>query len=146
MRSLLRLGPIDRRSSSTFATWQSGWSVSASRTSAGTFNATNTGVSWRELLETCRDVAGSEAEIVWVPDEFLVEQGVGEWMELPLWIVDPAMSAADEAVVDRALAAGLHVSASGDTVRGTLDDAKPTETAGLTPEREAALLAAWHAR
>ena len=112
----------------------------------GTFNATNTGVPWRSLLETCRDVAGIEAEIVWVPDEFLVEQGVGEWMELPLWIVDPAMSAADEAVVDRALAEGLRFRTLAETVRGALDDAKPTETAGLTPEREAALLAAWHAR
>jgi 2'-hydroxyisoflavone reductase len=112
----------------------------------GTFNATNAGVSWRELLETCRDVAGSDAEITWVPDEFLVEQGVGEWMELPLWIVDPAMSAADEAVIDRALAAGLRFRPLADTVRGTLDEATPTEAAGLTPEREDALLAAWHAR
>ncbi|MDH4102059.1 MAG: SDR family oxidoreductase [Thermoleophilia bacterium] len=112
----------------------------------GTFNATNAGVSWRELLETCRDVAGTDAEFVWVPDGFLVEQGVGEWMELPLWIVDPAMSAADEAVIDRALAAGLRFRPLADTIRATLDEARPTETAGLSPEREAELLAAWHAR
>jgi len=67
-------------------------------------------------------------------------------MELPLWIVDPAMSAADEAVIDRALAAGLRFRPLADTVRGTLDEATPTEAAGLTPEREDALLAAWHAR
>lgn len=112
----------------------------------GTFNATNAGVSWRELLETCRDVAGTDAEFVWVPDGFLVEQGVGEWMELPLWIVDPAMSAADEAVIDRALAAGLRFRPLADTIRATLDEARTTETAGLSPEREAELLAAWHAR
>jgi 2'-hydroxyisoflavone reductase len=112
----------------------------------GTFNATHKGVSWRELLEACRDVAGTDAEITWVPDEFLVEQGVGEWMELPLRIVDPALSAADEAVIDRALAADLHFRPLADTIRATLDHAQPTETAGLAPEREAGLLAAWHAR
>ena len=111
----------------------------------GTFNATNQGVTWRELLETCRVVAGVDAEIVWVPDEFLVEQGVGEWMELPLWIADPAMSAADEAVIERALAAGLRFRPLADTIRATLDEAQPTDAAGLSVEREAELLAAWHA-
>lgn len=112
----------------------------------GTLNATNDGVAWRELLETCRDVAGTDAEIAWVPDEFLVEQGVGEWMELPLWIADPAMSAADEAIIDRALAAGLRFRPLVDTIRATLDEAQPTAAAGLSAEREAELLAAWHAR
>ena len=86
-----------------------------------------------------------EAEITWVSDEFLVEQVVGEWMELPLWIA-PAMSAADEAVADRALAAGPRFRPLVDTVRATLDVAEPTDNTGLTPEREAALLAAWYAR
>jgi len=112
----------------------------------GTFNATNDGVSWRMLLETCLEVAGADAEIIWVPDEFLVEHGVGEWVELPLWIVDPAMSAADEAVIDRALAAGLQFRPLADTIRATLDKAQPTDAAGLSVEREAELLAAWHAR
>ena len=111
----------------------------------GTFNATNDGVSWRVLLETCREVTGADAEIVWVPDEFLVEHGVGEWVGLPLWIVDPAMSAADEAVIDRALAAGLRFRPLADTIRATLDKAQPTDSAGLSVEREAELLAAWHA-
>jgi len=111
----------------------------------GTFNATNDGVSWRVLLETCREVTGADAEIVWVPDEFLVEHGVGEWVGLPLWIVDPAMSAADEAVIDRALAAGLRFRPLADTIRTTLDKAQPTDAAGLSVEREAELLAAWHA-
>ena len=113
---------------------------------AGTFNATNAGVSWGELLETCRIVAGSDARPVWVPDAFLTEHEVGEWMELPLWLADPAMAAADEAVIDRALAAGLRFRPLEDTVRGTLDEATTTDAAGLAPEREAALLADWHGR
>jgi 2'-hydroxyisoflavone reductase len=116
------------------------------RRTCGTFNATNEGVAWGELLETCRSVARAEAEVTWVPDEFLVEQEVGEWMELPLWIADPAAAAADRVDVSRALAAGLRFRPLEDTVRGTLELAEPTEAAGLTPSREGALLAAWHGR
>ena len=113
---------------------------------SGTFNATNEGVAWGELLETCRSVTGVEAELTWVPDEFLLEHEVGEWMELPLWIADPEMAAADGADVSRALAEGLRFRPLEDTVRSTLELAEPTEAAGLTPEKEAAILAAWHAR
>ena len=111
---------------------------------AGTFNATNAGVPWGELLDTCRNVSGSDARVVWVTDDFLVGKGVGEWMELPLWLADPAMSAADEAVIERALEAGLRFRPLEDTIRGALDHAATTEAAGLTPEREAALIADWH--
>jgi 2'-hydroxyisoflavone reductase len=113
---------------------------------AGTFNATNEGVPWGELLGTCRRVAGVDAEITWVTDEFLLEHEVGEWMELPLWLADPAMAAADRADVSRALAAGLRFRPLEDTVRATLELAETTEAAGLAPEKETAILAAWHAR
>ena len=116
------------------------------RGSGGTFNATNEGTAWGELLEACRRVTGSEAKITWVPDGFLVEQEVGEWMELPLWIADPSMAAADRVDVGRALASGLRFRPLEDTIRATLELAEPRETAGLSPEKEAAVLAAWHGR
>ena len=81
-----------------------------------------------------------------MPDEFLLGEGVGAWMELPLWLADPAMAAADEAIIDRALANGLRFRPLEETVRGTLDKAATTDSAGLAPEREAALLADWHGR
>ena len=37
----------------------------------------------------------SDAPVTWVTDEFLLEHEVGEWMELPLWLADPAFAAAD---------------------------------------------------
>ncbi|HET7744087.1 MAG TPA: NAD-dependent epimerase/dehydratase family protein [Gaiellaceae bacterium] len=116
------------------------------RSVSGTFNAANEGVPWRELLESCVRVSDADAEITWVSDEFLLENEVGQWMELPLWLADPAMAAADDAVVDRALAAGLSFRPLDETVRGTLEEATMTDEAGLAPEREASLLAAWHAR
>jgi len=121
-----------------------GWIVSlAERGGSGTFNATHPGIEWGTLLDTCRAVAGSDARVTWVTDAFLAEQDVGEWMELPLWLADPAFAAADDVDVSRALAAGLSFRPLEDTVRGTLDDAGPVDGVGLAPEREAALLAAW---
>jgi 2'-hydroxyisoflavone reductase len=115
------------------------------RGTIGTFNATHPGFMWSELMESCTAVSGSDAEVTWVPDEFLLEREVGQWMELPLWLADPEYAAADRAVVSRALDAGLEFRPLDETVRGTLEEAETTEAAGLTPEREAELLAEWHA-
>jgi 2'-hydroxyisoflavone reductase len=111
---------------------------------AGTFNATNEGVAWGELLGTCEEAAEADARFTWVSDEFLLEHEVGEWMELPMWVASPELAALHEAVVERAVAAGLRFRPPAETVRATLELAEPTDTAGLSPAREAALLAEWH--
>lgn len=100
---------------------------------SGTFNATNEGVPWHELL------AG--AKVTWVTDEFLQEQGVGEWMELPLWIADGSF----EVDVGRAVAAGHRFRPLAETI-GAAANAPAVDGVGLTPEREAELLAAWRDR
>jgi 2'-hydroxyisoflavone reductase len=112
------------------------------RQAAGAYNATHPGVTWGELLETCRDVTASDATFRWVPDELLQRHEVGEWMELPVWIADPAEAALHETDVSRALAAGLTFRPLRETVRDALEQAGTTPEAGLTPEREAELLAA----
>ena len=123
------------------------WTIGlVGRETAGTFNATNEGVAWDELLESCRAVTESDARIRWVSDEFLVEQGVGEWMELPLWLTGRENAYADRVDVTRAVRAGLRFRPLVDTVRATLEHAHVTGAAGLAPKREAALLEAWHAR
>jgi len=114
------------------------------RRTAGAFNATHPGVSWEELLETCRDVTGSDATFRWVPDELLQQHEVGEWMELPVWIADPDEAALHETDVSRAVAAGLTFRPLAETVRDALERAETTPQAGLSPEREAELLAAAH--
>ncbi len=112
----------------------------------GVLNATHPGFTWRELLDACRSVAGSDATVTWVSPEFLAEREIDEWMELPLWIRDPKLAYADQVDVTRARAAGLELRPLEDAVCGALEQAEPTDTAGLAPEREAALLAEWHAR
>jgi 2'-hydroxyisoflavone reductase len=119
------------------------WLVDLSeRRAGGVFNATHPGRSWREVLETCRDVGGSDASFEWVSAELLKEHEVGEWMELPLWIADPDAAAMHEVDVSRAVAAGLAFRPLDETVRDTLEHAATVEGVGLTPEREAELLAA----
>ncbi len=103
----------------------------------GVFNATNEGVPSAELL------AG--ADVTWVSDEFLTARGVGPWIELPLWVPGPAWAGMHHADVSRAVAAGLRFRPLAETLRGAAT-APAIDGVGLTPEREAELLAVWHAR
>ena len=116
------------------------------RPATGTFNATGEGIPWSKLVETCRAVAGSDANFVWIDGDFLVEQGVEEWMGLPLWIHDPEWIGMHMADVTKAIEAGLRFRPLVETVRETLELAETTDAAGLTPEREDELLQAWAAR
>jgi 2'-hydroxyisoflavone reductase len=139
--------PPDRRTQVIDVRDLGEWTVElCERGSPGTFNATHPGLMWSELLDSCRAVSGSDADVTWVPDEFLLEHEVGQWMELPLWLADPEMAAADDVSVRRALDAGLTFRPLEETVRGALEQARTTDAAGLAPEREAELLAAWHGR
>jgi len=104
---------------------------------SGTFNATNEGVAWGELL--------ARADLTWVTDEFLQEHEVDPWMELPLWLPDPEWAGMHATDVSRAVAAGLRFRALEETLRGAAT-APEADGVGLTPEREAELLAAWHGR
>jgi 2'-hydroxyisoflavone reductase len=113
------------------------------RDEGGAFNGTRSAVSWAELLEACVAVTGSDAEPVWIPDEFLLQQEVGEWMELPMWLADPDWVGMNQADVSRAESAGLVHRPLEDTIRGTLDEAEMTDSAGMKPERERDLLEAW---
>jgi 2'-hydroxyisoflavone reductase len=110
----------------------------------GPLNATNRDVTWATLLETCREVTGSDVELVWVDPEFLIEQEVGQWMELPMWLHEDVGIHATDA--SRAIGAGLTFRPPEETVRGTLEHADTTDAAGLEPKREAELIDAWKAR
>lgn len=118
---------------------------------AGTFNAT--GPDYRltmgRLVETCRRAANADAQPLWLDDAFLLEQGVGPWMELPLWLPEAGGGHNMLSVnCDAALAAGLACRPLAETAAETLawDAARPAgehDPAGMAPEREAAVLRAW---
>jgi 2'-hydroxyisoflavone reductase len=110
---------------------------------SGAFNATHPGLSWAELVESCLRVTGADAQPVWIDANWLADQGVGTWMELPLWLHGSDWVGMMDADVSRALAAGLTFRPLDDIVRGTLEHAETTDDAGLKPERERELLEAW---
>lgn len=119
----------------------------------GIYNATGPAqpLTMSALLDTCKSVSASDARFTWVPDAFLEEQKVGAWMEMPLWIPasDPDSAGFSAVNCQKAIAAGLTFRPLAETVRATLDwDAtRPADRAwkaGLTREREAEVLRAWH--
>jgi 2'-hydroxyisoflavone reductase len=66
-----------------------GWLVEAAeRGLSGAVNATGPAgmTTLGGLLETCREVTGSDAEWVPLPDTDLLAAGVQEWVHLPLWL------------------------------------------------------------
>jgi len=119
--------------------------------STGTYNATGPDrtLTMGELLRTANEVSGSDATFTWVDDAFLTQNGVGAWMELPLW--GPEAEAPGLAAVNcqQALQAGLRFRPLAETIRDTLAwrATQPAEAewpAGLKRERERELLVAWH--
>ncbi|WP_066062655.1 NAD-dependent epimerase/dehydratase family protein [Neobacillus soli] len=65
------------------------WMLRMMETQAtGTFNATGPDYSltMKELLAACIKVTGSNAELVWADETFLLDQKVTPWTEMPLWV------------------------------------------------------------
>jgi 2'-hydroxyisoflavone reductase len=60
--------------------------VLAEERTVGTFNAAGpeARTTMGNLLETCVLACGNRARLVWVDEDFLLERGVDEWIELPL--------------------------------------------------------------
>ena len=112
----------------------------------GVYNATGSaeGVTMEQLLTQCRAAAGSDASFTWVDDQFLIEQEVGAWIELPLWLPEE-YNGFFEIQNDRAVAAGLTFRPLAATVADTLAwdrvrTSEPTWETGLDPAVERRLL------
>lgn len=119
----------------------------------GVYNAAGpaTPLTMKTLLETCVAAAGTSPTLTWVPTAFLEAQQVAPWMELPVWTGPETGFATIDA--GKAIAAGLTFRPLLDTAKDTLAWwlAEPAERrakprAGLDPQKEAAVLAAWKAK
>ena len=112
----------------------------------GPFNVTGP-TTMGAVVDAARRISGASARPVEVDDAFLAAQGVGEWMELPLWVdVNGEMPSVFSVDNSRATASGLMFRPLDDTVAATLADARLVDGVGLTPERETELLTAWWSR
>lgn len=104
-------------------------------------------VTTRSLLEACIAATGSAAELVWVPQDKVLEAGAEPWIQLPCWVPETGEFAGFmEADTSRAVATGLRSRGVEATARDTwawLQREPMTDFRGhgLPPELEQQLLA-----
>jgi 2'-hydroxyisoflavone reductase len=122
----------------------------------GIFNATGPAkrLGIGEMLDGIKTANHSKATFTWVSADFLEAQKVAPWSDLPVWLPPRGEEAGGNQVSNqRALAKDLTFRPLAETARDTLawfkslpQDRQLHLKAGLTPEREAEVLAAWKKR
>src|SRR5213082_3979119 len=119
-------------------------------TETGIYNATGPAkpLGIGGMLDGIKGALKSDAKFTWVDEEFLTEQKVRPWSDMPVW------TGKDDAVartnISRALSKGLTFRPLDVTARDTLawfkllpQERRSHSKAGLTPEREAEVLNIW---
>jgi 2'-hydroxyisoflavone reductase len=103
------------------------------------------------MLDGIKEALKSNARFTWASEEFLAQQKVQPWSDMPVWV--GANDGTTRTNIDRALAKGLTFRPLADTSRDTLawfkslpQDRQSKMRAGLTSEREVEVLAAWKNR
>lgn len=119
----------------------------------GIYNVTgpDTPLDYGQVMKSCAAAAGmGAANIIHADEEFLVENEVREWVDLPLWL--PASHSGMAKIdISKALADDLRFRSIEETVRDTLawyvsERGLDSEIkAGIDAERNQELLAAWRA-
>jgi 2'-hydroxyisoflavone reductase len=143
--------PVDVRDLTTFLLDR------AEQADSGIFNVAPPPdkATYRTMLQSCREAtapfAEQPVELVWADEDWLVDQGVAQWTELPLWRNAAAPWAMN---ADRARAAGLRCRPLADTVADTwawlhsggrpVDHERFAEH-GIAADKESAIIARWHA-
>src|SRR5437016_1984190 len=101
------------------------------------------------MLDETKAAMKSKATFTWVTEDFLTRQKVEPWSDMPVWT--GRESGLARAKIDRALAKGLTFRSLADTASEALAWFKSQPRgrqshlkAGVTPEHEAEVLAAWH--
>jgi 2'-hydroxyisoflavone reductase len=117
-----------------------------------TYNVVRNPMPFGDLLSACLNTIDSDAKLTWVPADFLAAHDVQAWRDVPAWAdSDSALAGSLTWSADKALAAGLTISPLEDTIRDTLawfrslpEERQATLRAGLSRDKEASVLEAWH--
>lgn len=120
----------------------------------GTYNATGpaTELGIGDMSGGMKTALSSKATFTWVPADFLEQQKVSPWSDMPVWVPRRGDAGGlSRTSIKRALGKGLTFRPLAETTRDTLAWFKslPPERqsklrAGVTRERETEVLAAWH--
>jgi 2'-hydroxyisoflavone reductase len=119
---------------------------------SGIYNATGPDyqLTLGEVLRACNRVSGSDASFQWASVDFLTQNKVGEWIDMPVWVPDNEENAGFSTVdVSKAMDAGLTFRPLEETIRDTIAwaETRPADhewRAGLNPDKERTLLALLH--
>jgi 2'-hydroxyisoflavone reductase len=122
----------------------------------GTFNATGPkhSLQMKEMLTGIAAAIHADAELLWVPTDFLESEKVEAWSDMPVWVPARGETAGfAKRSIAKALAAGLTFRSLDTTAADTLAWFKqqPAERqaklrAGLTPAREEEVLSKWKSK
>jgi 2'-hydroxyisoflavone reductase len=122
----------------------------------GIYNATGPAkpLGMGEMLDGIKAGVKSNATFTWANAEFLEQQKVAPWSDMPVWIPPQGeMGGMGRTSIAKALTKGLTFRPLEVTARDTLAwfktlpaDRQAQLKAGLKPEREAEVLKAWHSR
>lgn len=104
------------------------------------------------MLEGIKTANKSNAKLTWVTTDFLESQKVSPWSDMPVWVPPRGEEGGMGRIsIERAVGKGLTFRPLAETARDTLAWFKSQTAerqaklkAGLSPEREAEVLAAWH--
>ncbi len=130
------------------------WIVHAiERGTVGVFNATGPerALGMGAMLASCAKAAEKPAPLTWVPEKFLEEHKVSAWDDMPVW----TGSSGGFSRIDcrKAVRSGLRFRSADETARDTLafwntlpEERRKKLRAGISPEREQEVLAAWRSR
>ncbi|HYF74398.1 MAG TPA: NAD-dependent epimerase/dehydratase family protein [Nocardioides sp.] len=127
------------------------WIVTAAEErTPGDYDGVGEVLAMSEVLAQVAAGCDAAVDLTWVPQEFLTEQGVQPWAgpdSVPLWLPRPEYDGMGAHDPEPSYAAGLALRPLADTARDTLAWLRATPGAtvtGMSREREAAVLAAWH--
>jgi 2'-hydroxyisoflavone reductase len=117
----------------------------------GTYNATGPAstLTFQDLLDQCRIAGGTNTRFTWVDEQFLLEQGVAPFSDLPFWLPSATHKGFFQINCQRAISTGLAFRPLVETASDTLAwsrSARDTHEVGLRPAREHELLKRWRAR
>ena len=121
----------------------------------GVYNANSLpgSLTMESVLEECKTVSASNASLTWVSEDFLMQEKVAPWSEMPLWMSEEAAPHLKGFMFingDKAVGAGLSSRHLNDTIKDTLtwwETIRLDEElkAGIDTDKEQRLLLKWHA-
>lgn len=131
------------------------WIVSMiERRAVGVYNANGppNSVTMQDVLEQCKSITDGDASFTWVSEDFLLQENVAAWSEMPLWLPEnaaPHLKGFMFINCDKAVHAGLSHRPLADIIRDTstwyqTSRADDQLKAGIDAEKEQMLLRKWH--